>query len=330
MSTDLQVVQEDMFAPAFMTRSAVLTSCLGELWKLARSDTSLFFCGESGTGKTLLAEDVHNASARAGGPFVVVDCTSLPAGLIESELFGHVKGAFTSAVSNRCGLISAANGGTVFLDEISELPSELQAKLLRVVQHGRLRPVGTSEEQTVDVRWICATHADIPQLIEENRFRVDLFYRLCQWTLTIPALRDRPEDIKLHAEHFFARRDASLEERCTDAAVRKLLDHRWPGNVRELESVLGVADVLVEGRPIEPDDLALNRAIHVPGAGSSAATRFGQNVGIRVGVSLDDAQRALTQATLRSMNGNITAAALQLGTTPRRLSRLLKQWNLQI
>jgi DNA-binding NtrC family response regulator len=328
MEQHLRIVQDGGFSPEFSTTSRSLISQLQQLWKLARLEMALCFSGETGTGKTLLAQDVHQASPRAGNPFVVVDCTSLPAGVIESELFGHVKGSYTSATSTRIGLIESADGGTIFLDEISELPVEMQSKLLRVVQHGLLRPVGSSEEKTVDVRWPCATHADLSSLIQQGRFREDLYFRLCKWTLTLPPLRARPEDIEMYSDRYFADQGTSLHARCTQAAINALKEYEWPGNVRQLESVLEVSHALTEAETIDVSDLQFGAPIATPSRGTSTASHFGENVGICVGDSLDSANRALAQATLLTQNGNLSAVALQLGVSRYKLRKDIKRWGL--
>lgn len=329
MERTLKLHQEGGFTPAFTTNAHDLNAQLKALWKIARRGVSVFLHGESGSGKTLLAKDVHDASERASRPFVVVDCASLPPELIESELFGHKKGAFTSAVSDRTGLIETADGGTVFLDEISELPLALQAKLLRAVEKGRIRKVGCSEEIEVDVRWISATHGDLAELVGKKLFRLDLYYRLCQFTVHISPLRERASDITMLAEAFFESHDTSLEERCTPAAIRSLKEWRWPGNVRELLSVLEVTNALVTEAQIDDVDIRFERSIQIEGQGSSAASSFGENVGIRVGARLEDAERALIEATLRSLKGNKSATAIQLHISVGKLNNLIKKFNIR-
>ncbi len=224
-----------------LTRSARMFRLLEQARLYADSDVNILVTGESGTGKELLADTIHNHSSRAGGPFVAINCSAIPSELLESELFGYVKGAFTGANQDREGLFSAADGGTVLLDEIGDMPYPLQAKLLRVLQEGVVRPVGGRADIPIDVRVISATHMDLDAAIAERRFREDLYYRLNVVSLHLPPLRERLEDIPLLVEHFLARisaRTGRPAKSLSPDALGLLLGYDWPGNIRQLENVM--------------------------------------------------------------------------------------------
>ena len=229
--------------------------------RVAPSNVPVLIAGETGTGKGLIARAIHGASARAGKPFVTINCAALPEPLLESELFGHVRGAFTGASLDHAGLFATADGGTLLLDEIGELPIGLQAKLLRVIETGTLRPVGSTRERTVDVRILAATHRDLRRAVAAGTFREDLLYRLDVLSLEMPALRHRREDIAPLVEKFLAesvhRHPASTAACLSRAAMRRLLDHPWPGNVRELAHAIERAVLLASGREIEESELGL-------------------------------------------------------------------------
>jgi DNA-binding NtrC family response regulator len=221
----------------------------------AKSDLPVVLLGESGTGKELLARAIHNRSKRAGGPFVVLDCSSIPAALFSSELLGHEKGAFTSALSQRKGAFEQAHGGTLFLDEIGELEPGMQSALLGVLERGRFKRVGGTEEQEADVRIVCATHRDLRKAVNTGAFRLDLFYRIAVVLLEVPSLRERPEDVPLLMQYFLEKsgspttrvRDLFSEER-----MRELRRHDWPGNVRELRNLVLRAVAMGDDAPIAP------------------------------------------------------------------------------
>jgi transcriptional regulator with GAF, ATPase, and Fis domain len=227
------------------------------LGRVAASEIPVLVRGETGTGKELVARALHDASPRAAGPFLAENCAAVPAGLLESELFGHVKGAFTDAVADRKGTFVEADGGTVFLDEIGDMPLEMQAKLLRVLQEGEVRPVGSNRTRRVDVRLVAATHRDLTARCAEGLFREDLLYRLDVVTLQLPPLRERGEDVELLARHFASRaaEQVGREVVLSDAALEALRAWRWPGNVRELENEILRAAVLADGE-IRPEDLS--------------------------------------------------------------------------
>jgi two-component system response regulator GlrR len=224
-----------------ISRSSRMAETLAEARMVAHSDASVLLRGESGTGKELLAQAIHRASARASKPFIAVNCGAIPEALLESELFGHVKGAFTDAVSNHKGLFQAADGGTLLLDEIGDMPPALQVKLLRVLQEREVRPVGASQSIPVDVRIISATHRDLDAAMEAGEFRADLYYRLNVVTLTLPPLSERREDIALLANHFLVTLAAKYDKRLSGfapEALKALTMAAWPGNVRQLYNVV--------------------------------------------------------------------------------------------
>ena len=230
-------------------RSQPMMSVMHDVERVAQSDATVLILGETGTGKELIARAVHNASPRRAKPLIKVNCAALPSGLIESELFGHEKGAFTGATSKRKGRFQLAHGGTIFLDEIGELPLDLQTKLLRVLQEGEFEPVGSSQTLKVDVRIIAATNRPLHQAVKEKTFREDLFYRLSVFPITVPPLRARGDDIRLLAEAFvkrFAQKLGRIIEPISQDAIRQLQAYDWPGNVRELENVMERAVIIAD------------------------------------------------------------------------------------
>ena len=225
-----------------ISQSTVMGELLARTWRIAQSDVSVVIQSDSGTGKELLARAIHNASPRYAAPFMPINCAAIPEALLESELFGHLKGAFTGASQNRVGLFEAASGGTLFLDEIGDMPMEFQAKLLRVLEDGRVRPVGSSSSIPVDVRIVCATHSNLEEAIKAGNFREDLFYRLNVVMLEIPPLRDRREDIPLLASHFLqlacGRAQNCVARSFSPEAIEVLMTAPWPGNIRQLLNVV--------------------------------------------------------------------------------------------
>jgi two-component system nitrogen regulation response regulator GlnG len=242
-------------AALLVGRSPALQEVFKRIGTVALSDVPLLITGESGSGKEMVARAVHRASRRAGGPFEPVDCASLPETLFESELFGHERGAFTGAVARRVGRLERAEGGTVFLDEVAEIPPAIQAKLLRFLETRTFERIGGTGPVTVDARVIAATHRDLGQRIRQGLFREDLFYRLDVVTIRVPPLRERPEDVPLLVAHFLAQGRGGPAGAVSREALDRLLAHPWPGNVRELRNAVEHARVLARGGPILPSHL---------------------------------------------------------------------------
>jgi two-component system NtrC family response regulator len=288
--------------------------------KVAPTQSTVLILGETGTGKELVARAVHDQSSRAGEPFVAINCGALPETLIESELFGHRKGAFTGADEHRVGLFEVANGGTIFLDEIGELPKAMQAKLLRVLESREIRRVGENKSQSVDVRVVCATHRDLPEMVAAGEFREDLMYRINTFEIFLPPLRDRLDDIPEIAEHLLARfRGKSSPGRLhlAEDAIELLKSHIWPGNVRELANVLEHATILCEeDGPITADFLPahFNRR-QLTGA---AANHPGP-------ISLRDLEMQAIYQALERHGGNKPKAADELGISLKTLYNKVNQ-----
>ena len=312
-----------------VAESAAMKEVLRLAQKVAPAKTTVLITGESGTGKELVARALHELSPRAERPFVAVNCGAIPENLIESELFGHAKGAFTGAASAKRGLFEEADGGTLLLDEIGDLPLHLQVSLLRVLQEGEVRRVGDSRAIQVDVRVLAATHKDLPQAVAAGKFRDDLFYRLNVVGLTLPPLRERREEIPQLAARFLSRHAVRLgipQKPLSVAALRLLQAWSWPGNVRELENALERALVLSEGEEIDPDALPEEMRAEAPPSGPPPAPAEGD-------LSVKRAQRALEadliRRALERTGGNRTRAAELLELSPRALLYKIREYGLE-
>jgi transcriptional regulator with GAF, ATPase, and Fis domain len=292
--------------------------------QVAETDTPVLILGETGTGKERLARTLHAWSRRADQPFVAINCAAIPDGLIESELFGHVKGAFTGASRDRSGRFQMANGGTLFLDEIGELPLELQPKLLRALQEGQFEPVGSDATTKVDVRVLAATHVDLERALAERRFREDLYYRLSVFPLRLPPLRERLSDLPRLCEALLleqTRRTGRRGSRVTAEGLAKLASHAWPGNLRELANVLERATILAEGARLGPDVLDLP----APRTGAAPVAEPPKATALR---SLDDVQREHIQRVLAATGGRLygrNGAARVLGLPPSTLQSRMRK-----
>ncbi|MBI4864565.1 MAG: sigma-54-dependent Fis family transcriptional regulator [Candidatus Riflebacteria bacterium] len=285
---------------------------------------NVLILGETGTGKGLLAEAIHKTSARKDGPFMKVDCSALTETLLESELFGHEVGAFTGAVKRRQGRFERAHGGTVFLDEIGEIPMDLQAKLLRVVQDNEFERVGGDETIRVDVRIIAATNVVLERAVEQRTFRKDLYYRLNVICIDLPPLRERPEDIPLLVHHFlgkYAQKNSKQIEGVGEDAMRALLDYGWPGNVRELENVIERAVVLCPGRVVTPDLVMLANKPAV--SRETSSDRQLKDI-------LADMERDIIEGALKKADGSVDRAAKALGLNRTTLYSKLKKYGIPI
>jgi len=287
--------------------------------KVARADAPVLISGESGTGKELAAQAIHRASSRRNGPFVAVNCGAIPSSLIQSQLFGHEKGSFTSAHRREIGSLEAAGGGTLFLDEIGDLPLEAQASLLRFLQESTITRVGSTESLKLDVRVVAATHVDLVAAVRERRFREDLFYRLNVLRVEVPPLRVRRDDVEALARHVLARyrRDASPALLgFSEAALAGLRAHSWPGNVRELVNRVHGAMILCEGTWITPADLGLDSPPRSLGAISLAGAR-------------QSSERELVLAALQRNAHNVSATARELGVSRVTLYRLARRLSIE-
>jgi DNA-binding NtrC family response regulator len=310
--------------------SPKMQEILAAVARVAPTRSTVLLCGESGVGKDMIARAIHHHSPRAAMPFVKINCTAIPESLMESELFGYEKGAFTGAVAARAGKFEQADGGTVFLDEIGDVPAAIQVKLLRVLQERELERLGSNKTRAVDVRVIAATNVDLRRALEEGNFREDLYYRLNVFPLTIPPLRERREDIPPLAEYFLDKCRAELGStvsRIAPEAMRKLVDYEWSGNVRELENVIERALVLATGDALQPEDIRLDFAPRRSVAATNGATEGTEF--LAEGVTLDEHERTLIREALRRANGNKSQAARLLGLTRNALRYRLSQMGLE-
>ena len=287
--------------------------------KVARSESAVLISGESGTGKELLARFIHNASRRKEKRFVPVNCAAISPNLVESELFGHEKGAFTGAVRTAIGKFGYATGGTIFLDEIGDLPLDAQAKLLRALQEKKIQRVGGNEEIPVDVRVICATNQNLRGLVEKGTFREDLFFRVNVFPINPPPLRERPQDVLPLARHFLSRLGRTPDVQLTEGALRLLMEYSWPGNVRELANVMERAVILAGGDAISAHILSFLRRDEGPGSGD-----IGFSIPSR-GISLEKVEEDLVRQALETSGNNQTAAAKLLGLTRAKFRVLLRR-----
>ena len=301
--------------------------------QVAASDASILICGESGTGKELLARYIHRKSKRAAQPMVSVNCAAIPENLLESELFGHEKGAFTGAIARRIGKFEEANGGTLLLDEISEMDIRLQAKLLRAIQERVIDRVGGSTPVKVDIRVLATTNRDLQAEVAAGRFREDLFFRLNVMTLTLPPLRERPLDIALLAEHFarkYTEANALPVRPISPEAMELLKGHGWRGNVRELENTMHRAVLIAQGDSIGPEAIRLTSPPRSADASAgTAAAAASAAKGALVGRTVADVERDLILETLSHCLGNRTHAANILGISIRTLRNKLKLYSEQ-
>jgi len=312
-------IGSDMEQHKLIAKSPIILEKLEIIERVAKTDSSVLLLGESGSGKEIFAEQIHLKSPRYKKPFVRVNCAAIPEGLLESELFGHVKGAFTSAIASRHGRFELADGGTIFLDEIGELPLALQSKLLRVIQEKTFEKVGSDITVTVDVRILAATNRDIEKQVEKGEFRSDLYYRLNVLPLYIPPLRARPEDILDLAEYFLKKSMKKTQnsfEGFSSEAIETMLAYSWPGNIRELQNCIERACIIAKGKRIEAEDLflKLSTAQVIPGDGNR---------------NLKNAENIFRARFIRQVleenNWNQTETAKALDIQRTYLSRLIKE-----
>lgn len=306
--------------------SANIQDVLRMVSRLKDTRTPVLISGESGTGKELVARAIHFRGTMAQTPFVAVDCGSLVPTLMESELFGYERGAFTGATKSKTGLFEAANGGTIFLDEIGELPLEMQAKLLRVLQEREIRPVGSNESRSVDVRVIAATNRDLEAAYREGTFRKDLYFRLNVVTVHLPALRERRSDIPMLVHHFLDRYAQGANINVTPAAMKSLLQYEWPGNVRELENCVARAVTLGDRQVIDVNDLP--PAIRAEGV--DAAQRATSDAAALSTTALAEMERMTILKVFEQANGDKVLAGKMLGISRATLYRKLKRYNITL
>jgi len=290
--------------------------------RAAGSDATVLLLGESGTGKEVLAHEIHRASPRSGKPFVAVNCSAIPEGLLESELFGHEKGAFTGAVRQKRGRFELADGGTVFLDEIGDMSEGLQSKLLRFLQDRTFQRVGGSKSITVDVRVVAATNRNLDEAIREGRFREDLYFRLNVVTITVPPLRERLDDVPPLAEHFLKAHapKGGKPKRMSPKAMRTVMAYDWPGNVRELENAVQRSVVLSRGETIFPEHLPAR--VRAAGGDGTEGTSSGR--------TMREVERDAIVRTLRETDGNRTHAAKILGISRRTLQNKIREYDIDL
>jgi len=307
--------------PEFIASAPAMQPVLELIAQVGPSDANVLVTGEHGTGKEIVARLLHAASPRARMPLVAVNAGGMPEGTFESEFFGHVKGAFTDARTDRIGRFELANGGTLFLDEIANVPVRQQAKLLRVLESGELERVGSSQTRRVDVRLLCATNAQLAEEAKAGNFREDLLFRINTVEIHLPALRDRREDIPLLATHFLNRNRARYRKQVigfSPAAMMQLMQYSWPGNVRELEHAVERAVLLCRGEEIEPSNLAFGSARPV----GASMENMSENM------SIDEVESLLIKKVLRRCDGNISQAAEALGLSRAALYRRIEKYGI--
>jgi two-component system response regulator AtoC len=324
----IQEIEKEYEFGTMIARSQAMQAVFALAQKAARYSTTVLILGESGTGKELIARGIHSEGERARMPLVPVNCGGIPETLLESELFGYKKGAFTGADRDKKGLFQEADGGTIFLDEIGELPLALQVKLLRVLQESELRPVGDSRSLRVNARVIAATAKNLEEEVKNGRFREDLFYRLNVLTIRLPPLRERPEDIPHLCRCFLERFNAKMGKQVAEVnpnALSLLLDHRWPGNVRELENVIERAVLLAEEGVLLPEHLP----VEVGAQGNSACSEVRLD-GLSLKIAQRETERRLITRALQQTGGNRTQASRLLEISHPSLLTKIKAYNIPL
>ncbi|MBV8708317.1 MAG: sigma-54-dependent Fis family transcriptional regulator, partial [Acidobacteriaceae bacterium] len=307
-------------------RSPAMREIFHTVERVAPTRATVLLAGESGVGKDMIARAIHQHSPRKNKPFVKINCTALPENLMESELFGYEKGAFTGATASKPGKFEQADGGTVMLDEIGDVPGNIQVKLLRILQERQFERLGSNVTRNVDVRVVAATNVDLRAALEQGRFREDLYYRLNVVPINVPPLRDRKEDIPFLAMHFVAKLApdlGSVAKQLSPAAVDRLLDHSWPGNVRELENTIERSLVLASHEVLQPSDVRIEAPRHASLAASQQAPLLPE------GETLEHWEQMMIREALRRANGNKSQAARMLGLTRNALRYRLSQMGLE-
>jgi two-component system response regulator AtoC len=307
--------------PEIVTASPAMEEVLELARKLAASDSAVLICGESGTGKELVARAIHRLSPRADGPLIDINCAAIQENLLESELFGHERGAFTGAMTRKLGLFELADGGTLFMDEIAELAPRLQSKLLRALEMGEFFRVGGTQKVGTDLRLLAATNQDLDAWVADGTFREDLYYRINTLTVFIPPLRERPEDIPMLAQHFLKQQVSANAPELTDEAMETLVAYHWPGNVRELRNIMERLAILCAGQEIRNPDLP--RDLSQRRADGGGASIVGHDV------SLEDLERAHIEALLKRENWHQGRTADTLGISAKTLYRKIRAYGLE-
>ncbi len=308
--------------PEIVSVSPEMQKVLEMVSKVAATESSVLITGDSGTGKELVARALHRLSERAEGPLTDINCAAIQENLLESELFGHERGAFTGAMSRKLGLFELADGGTLFMDEIGELEPRLQSKLLRALETGEFFRVGGTQKVHADIRLVAATNRDIEAAVADGVFREDLFYRINTLTVHIPPLRDRPSDIPILANHFLKRQAGNKPLELSQSAHEALLQYSWPGNVRELRNVMERVAILRAGEEIRPEDLPRD-LVHGRPASENNGPSIGQSV------SLEELERAHIEGVLRRENWHQGRTAEVLGISPKTLYRKIRAYGLE-
>ena len=307
-------------------RSEAMKEVFATVNRVAPTRATVLLAGESGVGKDMIARAIHHHSPRADRPFVKINCTALPENLMESELFGYEKGAFTGANTTKLGKFEQADTGTVFLDEIGDVPASIQVKLLRILQEREFERLGSNKTKHIDVRVLAATNVDLRAALEQGTFREDLYYRLNVLPINIPSLRERKEDIPFLAEHFVKKISKDVGgriESISETAIQKLMQYHWPGNVRELENVIERSMVLSQGPVLEPEDIKIDSA---PRRHQATAT---ETPFLPEGMTLDQYEQAIIREALNRANGNKSQAARMLGLTRNALRYRLQQMGME-
>ncbi|GAA6135876.1 two-component system response regulator PilR [Oceaniserpentilla sp. 4NH20-0058] len=327
LDTPETVAKSESLLPNIIGQSTAIIELKQQIQKVARSHAPVFINGESGSGKELVARAIHQLGPRKDQPFIPVNCGAIPSELMESEFFGHRKGAFTGATQNKDGFFHAANGGTLFLDEVADLPLTMQVKLLRAIQENVVRPVGSENEEKVDIRILSASHKDLHEEVQNQNFREDLFYRLDVINLQVPSLRARQSDIRILTEHIIQRLSDSLgvkDIQLSSDAENALQGYHFPGNIRELENILQRAMTLMDGHVIHLKDLALKSTTSNENSSPLVEFKPGQSLEDY----LEDIEREILTQTLEQCRWNKTAAAEQLGMSFRSMRYRLKKLNI--
>jgi transcriptional regulator with GAF, ATPase, and Fis domain len=311
--------------PGMIGQSAVMRGIFTQILKVARTDSTVLISGESGTGKELVASSLYEHSFRRGLPFIKLNCVAIPEGLLESELFGHEKGAFTGATAQKIGKFELANGGTMFLDEIGDMPLATQAKLLRVLQEKEFERVGGNQTIRIDVRFIAATNKNLMEMVRQGTFREDLYYRLNVFSVQLPSLRERKEDIPPLAAHLLEQMENPVK--LSAGSMQVLTAYSWPGNVRELQNILERAAVLTESGNIEPPQLA----VHIKGALSAQVYQSPESTQAKsIDERIEEVEKGLIIEALNRSGGVQVKAAEILGINQRSLWHRIKKLGIDV